>query len=272
MHWLAVVPCSSATLGAVSTNVAPNSAAINEAKHIIAAAGRITVFSGAGISTDSGIPDFRGPNGVWTKNPEAEKVATLSHYLNDPEIRRIAWRNRLVSPAWSAQPNAGHRAVFSLEQRGVLVAVITQNIDGLHQQAGHPPHNVIEMHGTMRHSICWSCGDRRAMQETLQRVSDGDPDPSCELCNGVLKSDTISFGQALKPEVVERAMSASESCDVLLAVGSSLSVYPAANVVPWAKAASARVIIINGEPTAMDHYGDVVLAGNLSEILPQILT
>ena len=249
----------------------PSEQLIEEARLIIAEARRITVFSGAGISTDSGIPDFRGPNGTWTKNPEAEKVATLSHYLNDPEIRRIAWRNRLVSPAWSAVPNAGHRALFALEQRGLLVAVITQNIDELHQQAGHRRENVLEMHGTMRYSICWSCGDRRGMQETLLRVRDGDSDPACDLCGGILKSDTISFGQALVPDVVERAMAASESCDVLLAVGSSLTVQPAANVVPRAKAAGAKVVIVNGEPTAMDRYGDVVLVGNLSDLLPKII-
>lgn len=255
----------------VNDQVEPGGEFIEAARKLIASARRITVFSGAGISTDSGIPDFRGPNGTWTKNPEAEKVATLSHYLNDPEIRRIAWRNRIASAAWTAAPNDGHRALYALERRGVLVAVVTQNIDGLHQLAGHSPENVFEMHGTMRFSICWSCGDRRGMQETLQRVRDGDVDPACELCGGILKSDTISFGQALVPEVVQRAMSASENCDVLLAVGSSLTVQPAANVVPRAKAAGAKVIIVNGESTAMDHYGDIVLLGNLSELLPKIV-
>ena len=255
----------------MSDRARPDDGLIEEARQIIGAAKSITVFSGAGISTDSGIPDFRGPNGVWTKNPEAEKVATLSHYIKNPEIRRIAWRNRLASPAWAAVPNDGHRAILALEQRGVLVAVITQNIDGLHQHVGHVPENVLEMHGTMRYSICWSCGDRRRMQETLQRVRDGNSDPACELCGGILKSDTISFGQALVPEVVKRAMAASEECDVLLAVGSSLTVKPAANVVPRAKAAGAKVVIVNGEPTAMDRYGDVVLVGDLSKLLPRIV-
>ena len=255
----------------MSDRAQPVEGLIEVARRIVGAAKRVTVFSGAGISTDSGIPDFRGPNGVWTKNPEAEKVATLSHYLNDPEIRRIAWRNRLASPAWAAVPNSGHRALLALEKRGVLVAVITQNIDGLHQRVGHLPENVLEMHGTMRYSICWSCGDRRGMQETLQRVRAGDSDPACELCGGILKSDTISFGQALVPEVVDRAMAASEACDVLLVVGSSLTVQPAANVVPRAKAAGAKVVIVNGEPTAMDRYGDAILVGNLSELLPRII-
>ena len=255
----------------MSDRAQPVEGLIEAARRIVGSAKRVTVFSGAGISTDSGIPDFRGPNGVWTKNPEAEKVATLSHYLNDPEIRRIAWRNRLASPAWAAVPNDGHRALLALEKRGVLVAVITQNIDGLHQRVGHIPENVLEMHGTMRYSICWSCGDRRGMQETLQRVRDGDSDPACELCGGILKSDTISFGQALVPEVVDRAMAASEACDVLLVVGSSLTVQPAANVVPRAKAAGAKVVIVNGEPTAMDRYGDAILVGNLSELLPRIV-
>jgi NAD-dependent deacetylase len=198
-------------------------------------------------------------------------MSSLSHYLEDPEVRQLAWQNRVRSPAWGAQPNDGHRALVKLEERGVLVALVTQNIDELHQQAGHHPNNVVEVHGTMRYSRCWSCSDRRPMQETLQRVRDGEIDPACLLCSGILKSDTISFGQSLVPEVIERAMKASENCDVLLAVGSSLSVFPAANVVPRAKAAGARVIIINGEPTKMDQYADVLLVGKIGDVLPAVI-
>jgi NAD-dependent deacetylase len=231
---------------------------------------RIVVLTGAGISTDSGIPDFRGPNGVWTKNPAAEKASSLEHYLNDPEVRKAAWEHRVNSPAWDARPNAGHLALVELERRGQLLALVTQNIDELHQLAGHDPHKVIEVHGTMRWSRCWGCNDRRPMQQLLERVRAGDTDPACELCGGVIKSDTISFGQALVPQVIEAAMVAAEQCDLLLAAGSSLSVFPAANVVPRAKSAGAKVVIVNGEPTRMDRFADAVLIGSLGELLPQL--
>lgn len=238
----------------------------------IAEATRVTVLTGAGISTDSGIPDFRGPNGLWTTNPLAEKASTLEHYLNDPEVRRAAWRNRLVSPAWQAVPNDGHRALVELERTERLVALVTQNIDELHQKAGHDPSKVIEVHGTMWWSRCWTCSDRRPMSEAVERVRAGDPDPHCLVCiEGVLKSDTISFGQALVPEVIEAALLAAEQCDVLLAAGSSLSVFPAANIVPRAKAAGARIVIVNGQPTKMDRFADEVLLGELSELLPVLV-
>lgn len=243
---------------------------LDAARQWIQEAAAITVLTGAGISTDSGIPDFRGPNGVWTKNPAAEKAATLDHYLADPEVRRAAWRNRMNSPAWAAQPNAGHRALVELERRGQLVAVVTQNVDELHQAAGHDPARVIEVHGTMRWARCWQCGDRRSMEEMLDRVRSGEDDPPCLICGGIVKSDTISFGQALVPEVIEAAMAAAERCDVLLAAGSSLSVFPAANVVPRAKASGARVVIVNGEPTGMDRFADALLIGQLSELLPAL--
>jgi NAD-dependent deacetylase len=237
----------------------------------IAAAERVTVLTGAGISTDSGIPDFRGPNGVWTKNPAAEKSATIQNYLGDAEVRRAAWRNRLTTPAWSAQPNVGHFALVDLERRGKLHALVTQNIDELHQRAGNDPAKVIEVHGTVWWSRCWDCSDRRPMTETLDRVRAGEDDPPCLVCGGILKSDTISFGQPLVPEVIDRAMRASEECDVMLAVGSTLSVYPAANCVPIAKASGARVIIVNGAETAMDSYADALLVGRIAEILPELV-
>lgn len=237
----------------------------------IADARRVTVLTGAGISTDSGIPDFRGPNGIWTKNPAAEKASTLQHYLADPEIRKVAWQNRLDMPAWTAEPNTGHLALVELERRGVLHALVTQNIDGLHQKAGHDPDRVIEVHGTVWFTRCWDCDDRRPMAETLERLRSGEEDPPCRVCGGILKSDTISFGQALVPEVIDRALRVSEDCDVMLAVGSTLSVYPAANCVPRAKMAGARVIIVNGDETAMDHYADVVVNGSISDVLPRIV-
>lgn len=236
----------------------------------VAAADRITVLTGAGISTDSGIPDFRGPNGLWTKNPAAEKASDIRYYLSDPEVRRAAWQQRLVTPAWTAEPNDGHRALVTLEQRGLLHALVTQNIDELHQRAGNDPDRVVEVHGTVWWTRCWDCGDRRPMPEALDRVRAGEADPPCRVCGGILKSDTISFGQSLIPEVIDRAMRASEECDLFLAIGSTLSVFPAAHCVPLAKQAGARVVIVNGEPTAMDDVADVVLRGPIGELLPAI--
>ena len=246
--------------------------ATERARAWIAEASRVTVLTGAGISTDSGIPDFRGPNGLWTTNPLAEKASTLEHYLNDPEVRQAAWQNRLVSPAWQAEPNDGHRALVELERTDRLIALVTQNIDELHQKAGHDPGKVIEVHGTMWWSRCWTCSDRRPMSEAVERVRRGDPDPHCLVCTeGVLKSDTISFGQALVPKVIDAALLAAEQCEVLLAAGSSLSVFPAANLVPRAKAAGARIVIVNGQPTKMDRFADEVLLGELSDLLPALV-
>lgn len=238
----------------------------------VAAAERIVVLTGAGISTDSGIPDFRGPNGLWTKNPAAEKASNIEIYLAHPEVRHAAWQNRLRTPAWTAQPNAGHLAVVELERQGKLHAVVTQNIDELHQRAGNDPDKVIEVHGTVWWSRCWSCADRRPMAETLDRVRSGDVDPACLLCGGILKSDTISFGQQLVPDVIDRAMRVSDECDLILAVGSTLSVYPVANCVPVAREAGAVVIIVNGETTAMDRFADHILIGQIGAILPILVS
>ena len=231
---------------------------------------RIVVMTGAGISTDSGIPDFRGPKGVWTKNPAAEKTATLSHYLGDPEVRRVAWQQRLVSPAWTAVPNAGHRAVTALHEQGKLLAVVTQNIDELHQRAGLPDDRVVEVHGTMRRYRCWSCDDEGPMELMLERVRAGEPDPACALCGGVVKSATISFGQALVPEVIDRALALAEQCDLFVAAGTSLQVYPAAYALPRAKASGARTLIVNAEPTKMDAVADLVVRGSISVLLPEL--
>ena len=237
----------------------------------IDASRRVVVLTGAGISTDSGIPDFRGPQGVWTRNPEAEKQATLQNYLADPEVRRRSWRSRLESRAWHARPNAGHLALVALERRGKLDALITQNVDGLHQLAGSSPEKVVEIHGTMREVACLSCGERAAMERALERVRAGEEDPSCRSCGGILKAATISFGQGLVAEDLARAAAAARRCDFLLAVGTKLSVWPIAGVVPTAKEAGARVVILNAEPTEMDGLADAVLRGSISELLPRIV-
>jgi NAD-dependent deacetylase len=232
---------------------------------------RVVVLTGAGISTDSGIPDFRGPQGVWTKNPGAEKTATLQHYMSSAEVRRQAWRNRLESTAWTAQPNAGHHAIVALEQQGKLHTLITQNIDELHQQAGTDPAKVVEIHGTMRQVMCMACGERAPMERALDRVRAGEEDPPCRTCGGILKSATISFGQNLVPDDLERSERAASACDLLLAVGSSLTVYPAAGLVPLARAAGARVVIVNAEPTPYDDIADAVLRGSISEVLTALV-
>jgi NAD-dependent deacetylase len=235
------------------------------------AARRITVLTGAGISTDSGIPDFRGPNGVWTQNPAAQRMFTLDAYLADPEVRRTAWRNRRDHPAWTAEPNAAHRALVDLEAAGRLEAVITQNIDGLHQRAGTAPDRVVEVHGTLFEVECLACGDRTTMASALQRVAAGEEDPPCERCGGILKAATISFGQSLVPEVLRAAREASRSCDVFLAVGSSLSVQPAAGCVEVASRAGARVIVLNGSPTPYDGLADAVVRERIGAALPSLV-
>jgi NAD-dependent deacetylase len=261
--------------GPVATVADPQLA---EVRRWVEEARRIVVLTGAGISTDSGIPDFRGPQGVWTRNPAAEKAATLQDYLGDAEVRRAAWRNRLDAPTWKAEPNAGHRALVVLERRGKLDTLVTQNIDELHQRAGTDPARVVELHGTAHRTMCWTCGDRRPMPELLDRVRAGEDDPRClvaradgERCGGIIKSATISFGQQLVAEDIARAERAAGSCDLLLAVGSTLTVTPAAYVVPIAKEAGARVVIVNAQPTAYDQIADAVITGSISEVLPAIV-
>jgi len=232
---------------------------------------RIVLLTGAGISTESGIPDFRGPQGVWTKDPEAEKLSDIRYYVADPEIRKKSWQSRLAHPAWTARPNAGHAAIAELERRGKLHALITQNIDGLHQRAGNSPERVIEVHGTVHGVVCLSCGWKGPMQEALERVRRGESDPPCAGCGGILKSDTISFGQALAPEVIDRAMQAATESDLFISVGTSLQVYPVAGTVPAAKRAGARVVIINAQPTPFDGIADAVLRGAIGATLPRIL-
>jgi NAD-dependent deacetylase len=243
---------------------------IDQVRRWISAARRVVALTGAGISTESGVPDFRGPQGLWTKNPKAEKLSNIHYYMSDPEVRKLAWQQRLDHPAWQAQPNAGHRALAALEHAGRLHALITQNIDGLHQKAGNSPQKVIEVHGTVHEYVCMSCNSRGPMPVVLERVRSGEEDPHCIDCGGILKSATISFGQALVPEVIDRAMRAASEADVLLAVGSTLQVYPVAGAVPRAKAAGARVVIINAEPTGFDEIADAVIQQRIGDVLPAI--
>ncbi len=244
---------------------------IRNARDWLANARRVTVLTGAGISTDSGIPDFRGPQGLWTKNPAAEKMATLQHYMAEPEVRVASWQAKLESNFQIRRPNPGHLALASLERQGRLDTLITQNVDGLHHKAGNSPERIVEIHGTIRQVVCMDCDDRGPMEPTLERVRAGEADPPCSKCGGILKSATISFGQGLVAEDLERSEQAALSCDLAIAVGSTLSVYPIANVIPIAKNAGARIIIINGGPTEMDAIADIVLRGSISELLPVLV-
>jgi NAD-dependent deacetylase len=238
---------------------------VDEARSIVA-------LTGAGISTDSGIPDFRGPQGVWTRNPVAEKMSNIHYYLADPEVRKASWQNRLASPAWTARPNPGHLALVDLERRQKLHALITQNIDELHQIAGNSAERVIEVHGTMRRFMCLGCGMRGPMPLVLERVRAGEDDPHCRDCGGILKSDTISFGQQLVPEVIDRAMQASGEAELRLAVGTSLQVYPVAGAVDIARGAGARIVIVNAEPTPFDDVADAVFNESISVVLPRLIS
>lgn len=250
--------------------------AVNEllvqGRRLVHAATRIVALTGAGISTDSGIQDFRGPQGLWTLNPKAERMSDIRHYVADPEVRRLSWQSRVAHPAWTAEPNAGHRAFVSLERDGKLHALITQNIDGLHQRAGSSIDVVIEVHGTLHFAVCLRCGDRMRMQEVLDRVRAGEDDPACRHCGGILKSDTVSFGQPLVPAVIDRAMRAAGEADCVIAVGTSLQVYPIAAAVPAAKAARASLIIVNAQPTPFDEIADVTLREPISVVLPALLS
>lgn len=245
---------------------------IEQARALIDAAAAVTVLTGAGISTDSGIPDFRGPQGLWTRDPDAEKASNIRYYVDDPEVRRRNWARRAGGDLWPAvQPNDGHRALVRLEERGKLHTLITQNVDGLHQMAGSSPGRVVEIHGTTRMAKCLSCDWRDDIEVVLDRVRSGEDDPRCHVCAGILKSATVSFGEALVPEDLARAERAAVACDVFLAVGSSLGVYPIAGAVPLAVRSGARLVIVNGEPTPFDDAATVVLQASISEVLPLIV-
>jgi NAD-dependent deacetylase len=233
--------------------------------------GPVAVLTGAGISTDSGIPDFRGPQGNWTKNPIAELTATYQNYVADPELRERSWIARRDNPAWQAEPNAGHRALVDLERSGRSVRILTQNIDRLHQKAGSTPRKVFELHGNMFEVECVGCAARSTMREALDRVAAGEPDPACAQCSGILKSATVMFGQPLDPEVLGAAAMAAQACAVFLAVGSSLRVHPAAGLCEVAVLNGADLVIINNEPTPYDDLATEVVREPISAALPRLV-
>ncbi|CAN5631392.1 NAD-dependent protein deacetylase [soil metagenome] len=232
---------------------------------------RITVLTGAGVSTDSGIPDFRGPNGMWTKNPGAEKLFDIDAYLGDPEIRTRSWLARRQNPAWGAEPNAAHRALVALEERGALRALVTQNIDRLHQRAGSSPELVLELHGNMVEALCVDCGARSLTRDALERVDAGDHDPRCLVCGGILKTATVMFGQQLDRDVLDAAALAAMDADVFVAVGTSLMVHPAAGLCDVAVRNGARLIIVNADPTPYDERAALVVREPIGSALPRLL-
>ena len=229
------------------------------------------VLTGAGISTESGIPDFRGPNGVWTRDPEAEKRATIQHYMANRDARVASWKNRRSSPLLEAQPNSGHLALAALEAKGKLQTLITQNVDSLHLKAGNSLARLIEIHGTVRDFVCMGCGERGAIERVMARVDAREEDPPCRTCGGILKSATISFGQNLVYEDLERAQEAASNCDVFVAIGTSLTVTPVAYLPQYAMRAGARLIIMTAQETPFDQAADVVLRGQIGEVLPKVV-
>lgn len=238
-----------------------------------AAKGRplVALLSGAGISTDSGIPDYRGPQGVWRRDPEAEKLVTYSYYLADPDIRRRSWRMRGESPLWDAEPNAAHRAVARLHDSGTPTRVITQNVDGLHQAAGVPGRKVMELHGNAGTVLCTECGERTTTRAALARVAAGEPDPPCEQCGGILKTATVMFGQSLDQGVLAEALAVARACDEFIAVGTSLQVQPAASLAGLAAEHGARLTIVNAEPTPYDAAAHSVVREPIGDALPTLL-
>lgn len=222
---------------------------------------RVVVLTGAGMSTDSGIPDFRGPNGLWTRDPSAQAMFDIDAYVRDPEVRRRAWQGRRTHPAWSAQPNAGHVALAELQRAGRVGPIVTQNIDGLHQLGGSDP--VLELHGTIWDTVCLDCGAVTATLDTLARPED---DPRCQLCGGILKTATISFGQRLDQRVLDQAINAARTADLMVAVGTTLQVMPAAALADMAR----HLAIINADPTPYDAQADVVMREPIGSVLPAL--
>ncbi|MCG6496593.1 Sir2 family NAD-dependent protein deacetylase [Kitasatospora sp. A2-31] len=231
----------------------------------------IAVLTGAGISTDSGIPDYRGPNGLWQRDPSAQDLVTIGPYLADPDVRRRAWLLRRDAGALAAEPNAGHRALVELERSGLPMRVLTQNVDGLQQRAGLTPRKVLELHGTAQEVQCVDCRTVGTMAEALERVAAGEPDPACRNCGGILRPRTVMFGEALDRTVLQQADTIARSCDLFVAVGTSLQVFPVAGLPLEAVRSGARLVVVNGEPTPLDEVAAEVVREPISTALPALV-
>jgi NAD-dependent deacetylase len=230
---------------------------------------RILVFTGAGISTESGIPDFRGPDGVWTRVDPAE--FTIDRYLAAAETRIRVWEMRAGSGSLAAKPNRAHRAIVTLWRTGRMAGCVTQNIDGLHQKAGLPTDAVVELHGSAHHTVCLGCGDRQPTSDVVERVEAGDADPHCVQCNGILKADVVLFGEALPVHATDRAFQLASEADAVIAVGSTLSVFPAAWVPLEVVQGGGPLVILNQGPTEFDELAAVRIDGLAGETLPRLV-
>jgi NAD-dependent deacetylase len=240
-------------------------AALDELRHALAAARRAVVFTGAGISTESGIPDFRSPGGIW----ERTRPIDFREFVESPAARRAYWTRKFEGheAITSARPNRGHAAVAELVRRGTARAVITQNIDGLHQKAGVPAEHVIELHGNTTYAACLECGAHHALDPIREAFLASGALPVCRACGGLVKPATISFGQAMPVEAMRRAHDESQACDLFLCVGSSLVVHPAAGLPVIAKRSGARLVILNRDPTDLDAIADQVLNREIGDTL-----
>lgn len=245
---------------------------LQAAARLLRGAARVLALTGAGLSTASGIPDFRGPRGRWTLDPDAERVSTLSWYLGDERVRRAAWVARATPAFWAAEPNAGHRALVDVERRGVLAGIVTQNTDGLQQLAGSNPALVHEVHGNARTWRCEQCGATGPMADMVARVHAGDTDPRCLACGGITRATVVLFEEMLDPAVLDAAVRLAETADLVLAVGTSLTVHPVSGLVPYAFGHSARVVIVNAEETPYDYLADAVLRDPIAEALPRLVS
>lgn len=230
----------------------------------------VVVMTGAGVSTGSGIPDFRGPNGVWTKDPSAERLFDYATYLDEPDVREEVWRRRAAHPAWDAKPGVAHTALADLFHAGHIETIITQNIDGLHQAAGVPKDNVIEVHGTLHEVECVSCKQRTPMPDVLERVHSGEADPRCVVCGGIQKSATISFGQSLDPGVMQNAHIAAVNADLFVVCGSSLVVHPVALLPRTAMNAGAKLVIVNQGETPYDSMATLLSDDDVGTVLDAV--
>ena len=242
---------------------------IDELKRMFDSSSRAVVFTGAGVSTESGIPDFRSPGGLWTRYQPID----FSDFMASKEMRREAWRRRIaVDESFAnAQPNRGHRAIAHLVNRGKVSSVITQNIDGLHQQSGIPPEKVIELHGNGTYAACLRCGRRYEFGPIFEAFKVDEEPPICSACGGLIKSATISFGQSMPEEPMRRAHEETQQCDLFVAIGSSLVVYPAAGFPVLAKRAGASLVIINRDPTDLDYLANLVLNVEIGPTLGGLL-
>lgn len=228
----------------------------------------ILVFTGAGISTESGIPDFRGPSGVWkTVNPDD---FTLSNYVADAEFRKAAWKRRFDSPLRAARPNPAHDAVFELWKSGRMIGCVTQNIDGLHQAGGLPPEALVELHGNAAGIRCFECGTDAIPEAVERRWRGGDADPSCKVCGGTLKTTVVYFGEMLPEQALTTATAWALDADAVVVIGSSLSVYPAAGIPLDVAARGAPVVIVNDGPTELDDVASVRVGGRAGQVVPAL--